>query len=57
MASTPPWLADLVDEIEQAAGDADRLGAVFERLRREVGAAEAGRRWWAAFGATDASAT
>ena len=57
MASTPPWLADLVDEIAQAAGDADRLGAVFERLRREVGAAEAGRRWWAAFGATDASAT
>ena len=57
MASTPAWLEALVAEIEQADGDADRLGAAFERLRRELGAAEAGRRWWAAFGATDASAT
>ena len=30
---------------------------VFDRLRRTHGPEEAGRRWWAAFGATDASAT
>lgn len=54
---TPDWLVALIDEIERARGDSDALGAIFDRLRAEHGATEAGRRWWAAFGATDASAT
>lgn len=57
MSNPPDWLEGLVAEIEQAGGDAVVLGAVFERLRGEFGATEAGRRWWAAFGSTDASAT
>lgn len=53
----PDWLGPLIGEIRDAAGDADLLSAIFERLRDEHGPDEAGRRWWAAFGATDASAT
>ena len=44
-------------EIHAAGGDPDALTEVFDRLRRAHGSEEAGRRWWAAFGATDASAT
>lgn len=53
----PDWLAALIEEIERAQGDAEVLGEIFSRLRAEHGGSEAGRRWWAAFGATDASAT
>ena len=53
----PDWLPALIAEIERAQGDDAALGAIFARLQAEHGAAEAGRRWWAAFGATDASPT
>jgi hypothetical protein len=54
---TPDWLDPLVGEIREAADDAEALAAIFERLRSEHGRNEAGRRWWAVFGASDASAT
>jgi hypothetical protein len=53
----PDWLAPLTAEIAAAGNRPDDLALVFERLRSGLGADEAGRRWWAAFGATDASAT
>jgi hypothetical protein len=56
MGSTPEWLDPLIAEINAAAGS-DPLAAIFDRLRTEHGSEEAGRRWWAAFGASDASAT
>lgn len=55
--SAPGWYEPLVAEIHAAGGDPDALTDVFDRLRRAHGSEEAGRRWWAAFGATDASAT
>lgn len=51
------WLEPLVDAISAAADEPDELGALFAQLQTELGEAEAGRRWWAAFGASDASAT
>lgn len=56
-AGPPDWLGPLVAEIRAAAEDPERLAATFDRLRVEHGAAEAGRRWWAAFGASDATHT
>ena len=53
----PDWLDPLIAEIREAADDPDALGTIFERLRKTHGPDEAGRRWWAAFGASDASAT
>lgn len=55
MTQPADWLEPLVDEIS-AADETDRR-AIFIRLLDEFGAAEAGRRWWAASGATDASPT
>ena len=54
--SGPDWLEPLIDRVIAAEGP-EALAAVFEDLRAELGSAEAGRRWWAAFGASDASAT
>lgn len=51
------WLENLRNQIDRAEGEPDRLTDIFDRLRAEVGPAEASRRWWAAFAATDASAT
>jgi len=56
-ATSSDWLGPLLDEIATAAGRTDELADVFERLRIDQGADEAGRRWWAAWGATDASPT
>ena len=53
----PAWLAPLVEQIRDAGDDSAAIGAVFARLEADVGAQEAGRRWWAAFAATDASET
>ena len=55
--SEPDWFEPLVAEIRAAGDDPDARADVFDRLRRTHGPEEAGRRWWAAFGATDASAT
>ena len=51
------WLEPLIDRIDAAAGDPTELDSLFAELRAAHGGAEASRRWWAAFGATDASAT
>jgi hypothetical protein len=51
------WLEPLNAAISAAGGRADELALVFDRLQTDLGADEAGRRWWAAWGATDASAT
>lgn len=56
MGSAPEWLEPLIETIN-AADNPETLAAAFERLRAEHGPEEAGRRWWAAFGASDASAT
>ena len=53
----PDWLDPLIGRIADAADDADALAAIFEALTADHGAEEASRRWWAAFGASDASAT
>lgn len=55
MTTRGDWLDPLIDEI--AAADTAERAEIFVRLRDEHGPEEAGRRWWAAFGATDASAT
>ena len=57
MAAPPDWLESLIDRIDRAAGDPTRLDELFTELRSTHGPAEASRRWWAAFGASDASAT
>lgn len=57
VASSPDWLEPLIDRIDAAAGDPAELDSLFAELRAAHGGAEASRRWWAAFGATDASAT
>jgi hypothetical protein len=57
MDGSADWFDPLVDEIRTAADSPDELAALFEHLRTAHGASEAGRRWWAAFGASDASAT
>lgn len=57
MAAAPDWLDSLIDQIDRAEGDPLTLHTLFADLRSTHGAAEAGRRWWAAFGASDASAT
>ena len=51
------WLEPLIAELDAAADSPARLAEIFERLKAELGAAEAGRRWWGAFGASDASHT
>ncbi len=56
MGSVPEWLDPLIETINAAKGS-EALAAIFERLRVDYGPEEAGRRWWAAFGASDASAT
>ena len=56
-ARSMDWLEPLTTEIAAAAGRPDELADVFERLLIDQGADEAGRRWWAAWGATDASPT
>lgn len=56
-ARASDWLEPLTTEIAAAAGRPVELAGVFEQLRIDQGADEAGRRWWAAWGATDASAT
>jgi len=56
MDGEPDWLEPLINEIG-AADSPDVLGVIFERLREDLGPGEAGRRWWAAFGASDASPT
>ena len=53
----PDWFDSLLADIREAADSPDRLAAIFEQLRTELGGEEAGRRWWAAFGASDASNT
>lgn len=53
----PQWLDPLVDELEAAAGDPDHLAEIYSRLVADLGTEEAGRRWWAAFGSSDASHT
>ncbi|MEM9518957.1 MAG: hypothetical protein AAGA37_06545 [Actinomycetota bacterium] len=57
MTSPPDWLEALIDRIGEASGDVIQLETLFDRLRSDHGAAEASRRWWAAFGASDASPT
>ena len=57
VAAPPDWLESLIDRIDRAAGDPTRLDELFTELRSTHGPAEASRRWWAAFGASDASAT
>ena len=52
-----PWLEPLIVELRAAGDDAERLAEIFARLVAEVGPEEAGARWWAAFGASDASNT
>lgn len=54
--SVPNWLEPLIDRIAAAEGS-ETLAAIFDDLRTEHGSTEAGRRWWAAFGSSDASAT
>ena len=44
-------------ELRAAGDDPARLAEIFARLVTDVGAEEAGARWWAAFGASDASNT
>jgi hypothetical protein len=52
-----PWLDSLISELRAAADSPPRLTEIFERLKVELGAEEAGHRWWTAFGASDASST
>lgn len=56
-AGEPDWLAPLAEELRGIADFPEKLAARFERLRAELGAAEAGHRWWAVFGASDAAPT
>ena len=55
--STADPIDELTEQIAAADGDASELAAIFAELHASLGPAEAGRRWWAAFGATDASPT
>jgi hypothetical protein len=57
VATSPDWLDPLIDRIDDAGGDGAQLDRLFARLRSDLGPTEASRRWWAAFGATDASDT
>lgn len=57
MAASPDWLDGLIDRIDHAGGDTAALEALYAELCSTLGGAEASRRWWAAFGASDASAT
>ncbi len=52
-----PWLDSLISELRTATDSPTRLTEIFERLKAELGAEEAGHRWWMAFGASDASNT
>jgi hypothetical protein len=52
-----PWLDALISELRAAADSPARLTEIFERLKADLGAEEAGHRWWMAFGASDASST
>ncbi len=51
------WLEPLVADLRAAGDSPTRLAAIFERMKSEVGAEEAGRRWWSAFGASDVGQT
>jgi hypothetical protein len=47
----------LITELRSAAGDDERLVEIYERLSADVGSDAAGRLWWRAFGASDATHT
>ncbi len=55
--SRTEWLDPLITELRRAHDSPFELAAIFDRLKSEVGPEEAGRRWWMAFGASDASST
>jgi hypothetical protein len=55
--SEADWFEPLLADLRAAGDSPTRLAEIFERLKTDLGAEEAGHRWWAAFGATDASNT